>query len=421
MKIKLFVPNADAILDNANSHKDMVNRNIYQKLTEVYSVFSCVKTVGDDELRETWLEVERGPMEAFGDFEELKESGEVETMEDFEQLWKDYYPEETKWYKFQTAKYEEILYFYFGGKLLWSVKETEFQEDDAKEGWNLEYYERFAGWLLEKITDETDKLKKDVDAYNSYIQQNLPWSKQLGKILRKDFWEIMGTETIRPDLNLGNELIEKLKMAVTRIKENQLPLLPEMTANMFFRVCEIGYDANGYFKNRAETLLPRDKYLSFADGRDAGLRDIDGDSPEDFNEWYHGRSRMGAHPWEICRGGNSTHISLFVINKNGKWIFDLAGSSIVRVEETVRMAVAMYENEIPFELRDADEIVRMVTGEDFIGIVPDKVFPRYCHSLFPGEDRIIDFMNLGWDKEIVPAIVEKAQWYPLDRIAINSK
>ena len=420
MKIPLFAPEVDNVIENIKWETAPINSDIYQNLKNIYSVFSCVKPVGDDELRETWLEIERGPIEAFGNFEEFQESGEVETMNDFEQLWIEYYPDETKWYKFQTAKYEDNLYFYFGGKLLWTVQLNKFREEDAKTGWNLEYYERFAGWLLEKITDETNKLKKDEDAYNAYIQHNLAWSKRLGKICRKDFWEIMGTETIRPDLKLGPGLIEKLKMAVAHAKENQFPLLPEMTANLYFRVCEIGYDANGYFKSSAETLSPRDKYLSFADGRNAGLRDVDGDSPEAFNEWYNSGSRTGAHPWEICRGGNSTHISLYVLNKNGKWIFDLAGSSIVRVEETVRMAVAFYENKIPFELRDAVEIVRMVTGEDFIGIVPDTVFPRYCHSLFPDEDRIIDFMNLGSDKEIVPAVVEKAQWYPLERIEVGS-
>lgn len=69
-------------------------------------------------------------------------------------------------------------------------------------------------------------------------------------------------------------------------------------------------------------------------------------------------------------------------------------------------------------MRDADEIIHMVTGTDFIGIVPDSVFPRYCHGLFPKEDRIIDFMNLGSDKEIVPSIVKKAYWFPLNRIEI---
>jgi len=80
-----------------------------------------------------------------------------------------------------------------------------------------------------------------------------------------------------------------------------------------------------------------------------------------FNNWYHDGSRMGAHPWEICRGGNSTHVSLYVLNKNGKWVFELAGSSIVRVEETVRMAVSFYENQIPFELRDVNGIVEKIS------------------------------------------------------------
>jgi hypothetical protein len=416
MKTQLYAPETDALTESINRDAAPLNLAIYQKLKNIYAVFSCIKTIGDDELRETWLEVERGPIEAFGDFEEFKESGEAETPDDFEQLWKYYYPEETKWYKFQTAAFEDNLYFYFGGKFLWKINATEFQEEDAKTGWNMEYFERIASWLLEKIVEETSKLKEDVNVYNSYIKKNLPWSKRLGKIRRKDFWEIVGTETIRPDIKLGDELIEKLKVAVIQMQENQFPMLPEMTANLYFRICEICYDANSYFKNKADTLSPRDKYLSFADGRDAGLRDIDGDSPEAFTEWYQSGRVIGAHPWEICRGGNSTHISLYVIYKNGKWIFDLAGSSIVRVEETVRMAVALYENRIPFELRDAQEIVRMVTGTDYIGIVPDTIFPRYCHSLFPKENHIIDFMNLGSEQEIVPAIVEKTQWYPLANI-----
>jgi hypothetical protein len=82
------------------------------------------------------------------------------------------------------------------------------------------------------------------------------------------------------------------------------------------------------------------------------------------------------------------------------------------------MAVALHENKIPFELTDAEEIVRMVTGNDFIGIVPDTVFPRYCHSLFPKEDRIISFMNLDSDKGLVPKIAAKTYWYPLEEIKL---
>jgi len=360
--------------------------------------------------------VERGLVEAFGDYEEFKESGDVESPEEFEQLWKEYYPEETKWYIFKTSKFRDEKFFYLNEKLFCII-----QEKDPPSNQNASVsvdYELFINWLQERILVEISKLRQNPKAYNSYIQQNLSWTKRFGRILRKDFWDISGDNAIRPDRNLGEENIKKLKVFVEAVKTGSTPQFQEMTANMFFRMCEICYDANGYFKNAEESFTPREKYLNMSDGRDAGLRNIDGDSPEAFYEWYHSSERMGAHPWEICRGGNSTHISLFIAEVQNKWEICLAGSSIVRVEETVRMAVALFENKILFQLSNAEEIVPMVTGNDFIGIVPDGIFPRYCHSLFPKEDNIIDFMNLGFDKEIIPKIIEKTYWYPLEEITL---
>jgi len=57
-----------------------------------------------------------------------------------------------------------------------------------------------------------------------------------------------------------------------------------------------------------------------------------------------------------------------------------------------------------------------LSGNDYIGIVPDTVFPRYCHSLFPGEEKIFDFMNLGYESE--NELITKANWYPLEAISL---
>jgi hypothetical protein len=417
MNTQLFVPDNDAFAKNLQSGKEYVNSDIYNTYKEIYQVFSCIFPEGTDDVRQIWLEMERGPLEAFGDFEDWKESGEVESEDEFEELWKDYYPDETKWYKFQTSKYKDDLYFYFDGTLICSINTLEEPANSYSSG--VDYFKPFVDWLLWKTEDEMNKLRRDSISYNSYIQQKLPWSKRYGRIKRKDFWNILGDETIRPDIGLGKEMIEKLKKAVEDSGKGESQFLPEMTSGEFFRICEICYDANNYFKDKTKTLSPLEKYLSMADGRDAGLRKIDPESPKAFHEWYHSGDTMGAHPWEICRGGNSTHISLFISEQKGKWAVRLAGSSIGRVEETARMAVALYENKIPFELWEAEEIMRMVNGTDFIGIVPDTVFPRYCQGLFPKEDRIIDFMNLGFDKEYVPKIVEKTFWYPLEEIKIG--
>jgi len=59
----------------------------------------------------------------------------------------------------------------------------------------------------------------------------------------------------------------------------------------------------------------------------------------------------------------------------------------------------------------------MITGSDYIGIVPDTVFPRYCHGLFPENDRIIDFMNLGFEK--INKIIKNASWYPVEEVELE--
>jgi len=123
--------------------------------------------------------------------------------------------------------------------------------------------------------------------------------------------------------------------------------------------------------------------MAMADGRDCGLTKLDEGSESAFEKWYKIESHCGGHPWEICRGGNSTHISLFICLAENGWNLRLAGCSRARVAETVKMALALHTNNIPFILEKAEEIIRMIKGIDYIGIVPETVIPVYCHSLFP--------------------------------------
>ncbi len=413
---ELFVPEINAIIEFAQSKGAFISNDSYLRLKEVYELFSCIKPDEDDEKRHIWIEVLRGPISAFGDYEENRESGEVETFEEFEQLWKDSYPEESNWYRLDTARYQNELFFYLDGKLICS-----FRQDDPPTKvpvFDSDYFDKFTDWLLRKVVSETDKLKKDEAAYNQFIEQNLSWSMRFGKLKRSDYWDILGDETVRLDKNLGDETIEKLKIVVEKTISQNIHTLEKMTASEFFRICEICYDANSYFRNSQLQLTPKEKYLKMADGRDGGLRELEENSQSAFQEWYHSSVWLAGHPWEICRGGNSTHISLYISNVQGKWKVRLAGSSIVRVEETVKMAVALYDNGVPFELSDAENILRMVTGNDYIGIVPEYIFPRYCHGLFPKEDQIIDFMNLGYDKDKTSKIVEKTYWYLLEWITL---
>lgn len=61
---------------------------------------------------------------------------------------------------------------------------------------------------------------------------------------------------------------------------------------------------------------------------------MDAFSEEEFVQWLNNKTHHG-HPWEVCRGGNSTHISLYVYHDEDGFELTLAGSARTRTIETV--------------------------------------------------------------------------------------
>jgi len=283
MKI-LYAPEIDSILERIGHNPPEINRDRYLKLLGIYSAFSCIKPGENDEYRYIWFEAERGPIEAFGNYKEYKSSGEVKNKKEFGELWEMYYPSATKWYRLQTARFRDELYFYFGDKPIATLRIQE--EPEEKEYYHYEWVGELIDWLHEKVPAEIEKLKADPGCYNEYIRRNLPHARRVGRILRSDLWEIMGDQTFRPDLKLGSEMVEKLKKAVQSNKPRKRKGFDYMTAGLFIMVCEICYDANNYFKETNSAMSPIEKYLAMADGRDAGSRSIDSESADAFYEWF---------------------------------------------------------------------------------------------------------------------------------------
>lgn len=180
----------------------------------------------------------------------------------------------------------------------------------------------------------------------------------------------------------------------------------------FFACCALGYAACGY---ENKDLPAKMQYLAHADGRDDGLRDLPEDDPSAFETWYADRYRRGGHPWEVSRGGNSTHIDLFVSKDDGGYYFSVAGRAWNRCVEAVHFFLALKKAGIPVAIYDGDLLAHRFLGIDYVGIIPDGIFPRYCESLFP-EAKVIDFMNL--DNETAPKLLPYIHWHPLNAIAL---
>lgn len=152
-----------------------------------------------------------------------------------------------------------------------------------------------------------------------------------------------------------------------------------ITANDFFNACAIAYKANNY---KDCTRTPLEQYKGNADGRDEGLTEIDPNSAEAFEKWYNS-GRFGGHPWEIYPGGNSTHIDLAVARDKRGFYFSLAGKSVGRCIETIRIYLALKHAEIPVYLWNAKQLMDRLLGKEKIGIVPQGIHSKILRIHVP--------------------------------------
>ena len=297
--------------------------------------------------RALWLRAERGPIEGYGNAEEEVACGDFDSVEQFIEEWKAWFPEEIKWYQLQAVQLKDEGYraVMLGHKYV-------IVQDKRREpaGFPNEIPE-FVQWLIDGVKECIEMLK--AGTYNDFIKENLPPEHRTGKILRKHYWDIWpeARKEFFEDIS-AEDVAEFIRKASAQgegsetIKER----LPSMTANDFFRFCAMGYAENKY--NGCDKT-PKEQYYLHADGRDDGLKDLNPDDPEAFHAWLHDYSRGGGHPWEVCRGGNSTHVSLRPMDDKGGYFLYLDGDAWNRTIETVKFFLALTRAGIPVYLIEA--------------------------------------------------------------------
>jgi hypothetical protein len=194
-----------------------------------------------------------------------------------------------------------------------------------------------------------------------------------------------------------------------------------LTAARFFEYCRIAYLAARRREDKVDAALSgRDMYARYADGRHEGLLDIDPDSPEEFADWIDGKHPKrtgGGHPWEIKRGGNTTHIDLTAMRplpgvKQGFKI-ELRGESIGRMVETIRMFLAIQAAGLPISIAHPEGVRKRLLAQDTIGIVPAYApLHRANQRAWAAEDvfDVLHCTDLGrFKRRIAPFIT----WEPL--------
>lgn len=419
MSKRLSAPQVDRYIDMLGDfkygyfgHVYTYDDRTYELLDQIFALIETIEPASENGARILWLKADRGPIEDFGDFEKMKDYEQVETYEEYEKLWKEYYPEETKWYYFGALHDKDVNY-----RAIF-MKHKQIIEHDLREtekSYPTDIAE-FMEWMLESLQEVIQMLKDGT--YNDCVEKNLPHEHRTGTITSKNFWDIFPDakksffeDISQEDVDEFIRLIADQPKECDDIKER----IASMSANDFYRFCSLGYRANNY----EYTDQPlRYQYDRHADGRDEGLSEIDQDSPEAFHEWLTDTRHGGGHPFEVCAGGNSTHIDLFVRFREDGYVLHLAGDAWGRCIETVKFYLALKREGLPVYLYEGKELSERLQGTEKMGIVPDGVFPRYCHSYFPDEN-VITFMNLPYEK--TDEVIAHAVWQKLDEVKLISK
>ncbi len=343
-------------------------------------------------------------------------------MESLDHIWNVLFPSENgKWHHLRVVNYKEAYFFI---DITGDLKPIELKKPNSINELPDYRFPDLNGWsnLVHEARNWLKLVAKDWIAANKRVRVEYPLDYRKGivphALIRATF-----ADYFRFDLEVGPEkkqkIIELVESLYLRRSENTE--LESLTANEYFNYCKIAYIAAKQEDEHVdETLSGRELYHIFADGRDDGLLDIDGDSQQEFADWIdgkHPKKEMGGHPWEIKRGGNTTHITLAVYrppySQRNRFVVELCGEAWTRFAETLKMLYAIHEAGLPITITNPESVRKRLLAQDNVGVIPSYDSYHRANQYFPAKQdvfEVLHYKDLGrYKRRITPFIT----WEPL--------
>jgi hypothetical protein len=305
--------------------------------------------------------------------------------------WIFFLPVKRKWKQVSVRKYQDVYYIAASDVAMFSY---------PAEYLNVNVEEKLKIWAQQLFGYKALVLKDPINAQISLIR-SIPMDLRKGLMIRKNVRRLI-SDWANLDIDSSKEY-EKMLLEILRGRDGKE--VSTLTADQYFEYCRVAYLANPKtFPSLDGQLSGRELYKQYADGRDGGLLSLDPTSPEALKNWFHSGAWHGTHPWEIYRGGNSTHINLSITPDYGNkdWRIVLTAFSTARMVEACRIAIALKKAGLPFTLSHKESYLNRILEEDWVGIVPEGSGIKYAYQSFPSEYGVADCIYLSWIVESFP-------------------
>lgn len=388
------------VFGDRNYNPQSYDALVKEKLDKLYDLFDRIKPLSDDEYKVLYFSVEKGSILKYGNYEEMKEHGEIINYQEFIDRFNEDYPDEVYWYKMISTRYKNYRMISINSKNII------YADMDSDNGSPANYQlQELLDFLINKVEEIIKKLESGT--YNDYIKENYSYKNRFGVIKRNDYWKLYPNVK----MNLLNEISqEEIDYFIEKADDKQENRIKNMTSGKYFECVGLVYKNIGY---EISNLTDRELYLKYADGRDEGLSKIDENSTVEFDEWYNNDNKFGGHPWEIIRGHSFARVNLQIGHDVNGYYLSLDGSKILRKIEIAKIFNVLNKNNIPVQIYNVDVIKNAFKGDDYIGIVPDGIVPIACNGYFKKyEPR--EFIHMEDSK-----IFKYIKWEPLEKIELK--
>lgn len=353
------------IFEALGSHRHfeiVVDELTFPILIHIQNQFERFEEMGDDEYRCFYIELPRPTLDEWGNCEDY------ENHEEYRRDWECYNPSETKWFHISSGKYRECRSIRIMDRkydhFTITNQSTYFNNDKSNGEWYQDFLKNFSTYLQELV----DAIISASDEFNDYIAKDLPYQQRDGRISRKEF------NRINPDfkIKVEDEAIA-LRALEDSVNGNLLEPLKEMTIRKYCKYFRIAHEAYNKHFNESEYFRERKTIsIDITDGdpdveyykrvKYGYLDDsFNLDSQEDFKKFAKNL---------YCEIGFS-RLNIYASSYDiDGWRIIVSNSYSSYVDIAIDVATALYKNDVPIEIHDAETFLKILKEEDYVKLTP---------------------------------------------------